>query len=756
MSISQLHIVKRERYDPDMMDIIIHSTDQFSKTDIDRLKIYKKHKISGNTVEVVYHFAKGCEDKQLGRLYVKNNIGLQSFPSEIRNSLLNKYYFDIDIENAQYNIMIKLASEWNIPVDNIRHYCENRDACLAKISSNRRVAKNAYIKIAFGGNIKMYNDRYVDDIAPEGDISGLKLIDNEVKLMMDVCYMKHPEHHKLVKNKSNPRASLFAYILQTEERKCILAFDEYLILNNRKGDIIIHDSIGVEKLPNEIVFPEELIQGGMNAIYEKTGHSVKLVHKKYDNVYTTNITEPIIIDDAYAAEQFIKLLGKSVVRDGSDVYYYNDNTGMWGKTDIDFRMSVSKYKDNLIFYDKENNRNINYGGIEKNVSSMKKWIVSKLIDTHYITDNIDTSLGKILFTNGYYDFVTDKFTEGFSRDIIFLQRINRPYPKIRNEELINKINDILFISAFNNDDGLLAGDYLKKALCMGIYGDYTRKKFYIAVGLSNTGKGVLVNAMTNSFEGYIDEYDANNLLYNQNCSTDEAKRLAWLKDLNGVRLAFSNEIRFPPSLIGGIDGNLLKSLSSGGDNLKIRGNYESQKSYVNRSTMFLLANDVPNILPVDSGIITRCSYIKYKLRFVENPQAEDERLLDAGLKLKFKTIEYRDALIHLMQDTYKTLLDKEKCIGGKVIEPSCVIQETKAWISDETTTFVEHLKEVFEITHNPEDYVESKQIIEHITKTCNMKMSTTKIGMLLKKLIKLEKTDAIKNNKRVRLGIKEV
>jgi hypothetical protein len=36
----------------------------------------------------------------------------------------------------------------------------------------------------------------------------------------------------------------------------------------------------------------------------------------------------------------------------------------------------------------------------------------------------------------------------------------------------------------------------------------------------------MTKAFRNSFEGYIEEYDANNLLYNSN-SQDEAKKLAW-------------------------------------------------------------------------------------------------------------------------------------------------------------------------------------------------------------------------------------
>ena len=68
-------------------------------------------------------------------------------------------------------------------------------------------------------------------------------------------------------------------------------------------------------------------------------------------------------------------------------------------------------------------------------------------------------------------------------------------------------------------------------------------QFTFAIGEPNSGKGVIVNAFRESFGSYIDEFDANNLLYNPNNGQDEAKKLAWLTDIIGVRICFSNEIR---------------------------------------------------------------------------------------------------------------------------------------------------------------------------------------------------------------------
>ena len=85
-----------------------------------------------------------------------------------------------------------------------------------------------------------------------------------------------------------------------------------------------------------------------------------------------------------------------------------------------------------------------------------------------------------------------------------------------------------------------------------------------------------------------------------------------------------------------------------------------------------------------------------------------------------------------------------------------MVQETKKWIRDEKSIFLEKLNEKFEITNNPNDYVESSKIIDYLIKECNLHMSSIKIGITLAKLIKVEPRDKIILKKRCRLGIKKI
>jgi hypothetical protein len=749
-----LHIVKEEIYDADIMEEILRDINTFPKSELNRLRAYKKSRKYGNKVDVIYHYGKGCEENHLGRLYVKNNRGLQSFQREIRESLLERYHFSIDMENAHYNLMVKLGTEWNINISNIKYYCENRNQCLKMLSDDKKISKLSYLKVAYGGNINLYDNTLGEFVEPEGDTSLLKEIEKEVKSLIEMCYGKYQEYHNLVKKRDNPKVSLFALILQTEELKCLLTLDEYLYSQGRQTDVLIHDGLEVIKKENELNLPEELLRGCEKAIKDNTGYSVKLVQKEYENKYKKNEKEKIIIDDVYATRKFISLLKENISRDNGEVYFFNDDNGMWETGETAFKTALIKVKDKMIFtdYSESKPKIINYGGKWANMKLIQNLIISLLPEDNFISKNIESSIGKLLFADGYYDFYKGEFIEEFNNNLVFLKRINRLFPQERNEKIINEVNRILFKDGFNFEDGLESGEYLKKSICVGLIGDYQRKKFYFCNGDRNSGKGLLTKAFRESFEGYVDEYDANNLLYNLN-SQDEAKKLAWTVDLVGVRIAISNECRMDKKSC--LDGNLIKSLSSGSDAMKHRVNHENQKSFINRSIMFFLSNDIPSITPIDGSVIDRSKFIRYKLSFVNNPKKSNERYADPNVKRKFDNDEYKDSLFYLMVDTYNGLIESEKIFGGYIQEPKSVLMETSEWIKDENMSFEEKILEKYEITNDNEDYVESKNIINYIIKDCNMNFSSVKIGRLLSNLINVEPRDMNIKNVKCRLGIRE-
>ena len=278
---SEFHIVLNEFYDSDVMDAILRDTNSFSKRDLNNLSRYKRSRKGGNEVEVIYHYGKNCDKDQIGRLYVRNSGGLQAFPFDMRNPLLEKFYFDCDMVNCHYILISKIGKDNNISTIAIDEYNNNRDIALSNLSSNRKYSKTAFLKAMYGGDIKLYNELYNDnEHIIDGNKDLLNNITKEINSITDLLYGsdKYENIRKIVKQnkKKNPKYSMLALILQTEERKCLLSMLEFMKSKNRNVDILIHDGCEIRKELNEREFPIELLRECEAYIYDKTGYSHKL------------------------------------------------------------------------------------------------------------------------------------------------------------------------------------------------------------------------------------------------------------------------------------------------------------------------------------------------------------------------------------------------------------------------------------------------------------------------------------------------
>ena len=220
-------ITKREKFDENVMKPLL-TDPRFNKSDLSRLSIYNKHRVSGSEINVSYKYGEGCDEYQLGRLFPEDGIGLQSFRFDIRNPLTKIHYWDTDVNNCHYVIALKFCADYGIIHDKIRYYVENRDECLKMVSDKRKKAKTEYLKVLYGGNIKHYSSLYSNEvdgnITPEGFVF-LKDLQKEVENLMVMVWEKNKHLHDLktgqdkkkISKNPNPKASLMSLIFQTEE-----------------------------------------------------------------------------------------------------------------------------------------------------------------------------------------------------------------------------------------------------------------------------------------------------------------------------------------------------------------------------------------------------------------------------------------------------------------------------------------------------------------------------------------------------------
>jgi len=251
-------VVKQERYDPNMMeDLLTH--DGISEDDKRKLRSYKKKREDGNMVQVVYEYGKKVKDLKMGRLYPQKNIGLQTFPSNIRSALAGSLYDDVDMVNSQPTILLDICEKNGWVCTELKEYVSNRAEKLSEIMEemdcDREKAKQLCLITMFGGHI----------VKPP---TFIKKLANELKPISQNLVSSRQDLLKL-----GDANTIVAHILQDKEFTILKHIDAFFRENGRHMDVYIHDG-GLVKKDGE--FPETLLRQTEQSIFDKFQIKIKL------------------------------------------------------------------------------------------------------------------------------------------------------------------------------------------------------------------------------------------------------------------------------------------------------------------------------------------------------------------------------------------------------------------------------------------------------------------------------------------------
>ena len=95
-----------------------------------------------------------------------------------------------------------------------------------------------------------------------------------------------------------------------------------------------------------------------------------------------------------------------------------------------------------------------------------------------------------------------------------------------------------------------------------------------------------------------------------------------MSSLEFKRVAFSNEIQFDINRTK-VDGNMVKRMASGGDEVEVRTNYKDETRKRLQSTMFLYCNDFPSVAPDDA--YTTLEVFRFRTTFVEQRELDERK-----------------------------------------------------------------------------------------------------------------------------------
>jgi hypothetical protein len=693
-------------------------------------------------------------------MYTQGIVSLVTLRRDIRNCLVIDKSFDLDIVNAHPSIFLNLCREhdWNCP--NLERYVDHRSDVLKEMMemcdcSYQQAKDNMRILTYLGPTPMSKTEGYnfATDYRNEMQCLGTKITEEypeafTLALNKKIKFTNGIE--EIIKSRNKPVATCLHYVLTTVERHCMFAVIHCLEDNGREVESIIYDGALIKRNNEEDIFPSDLIEKAEEAITEHTGYDIKLAVKSIETSFVFEDEDSVVFDDDHAAHVLVNLVGKdNFVMVGEKILVFDTKTGLWSDKVKILKRLIHSHKKDLIFKTATSVKN--YGGNTSLIDKLIKCIPIYVEDSDdFWEDNIDSSIGHILFDDGIYNMTTGVFTQGFDPKIVFAGSIGRPFNHNVNQEDIDLVETILFNDSFTTDQiEQKVPMFSKIAIARGLFGDYRARLSYFYLGNTGTGKGVVVEGVTKACGTYVGTFAIKAMQLQPNSSTDAAKQLSFTSPIKYKRLSFSNE---PPRGIK-LDGNLFKLVVSGGDGMVIRQNYEDEHTIRNRCTLFVMGNDMPDISPTDDAVIDRIGgVVSYNIKFVEKTtgfKLDEEKKRNSLVKDLFNKSKYQDALLHILFDAYQYFLKN----GHH--KPDNVIEATKEWVVDDNSIEA-MLSEKFIITKNEEDYIQFHEIKKYLIDDKKLAMTNNKLGRELTSIGLFSKEIKIdKKNCTCRTGIKK-
>jgi hypothetical protein len=148
-----------ENYDDIKTKFRPESEERLNNINMDPLTLFKKYiskskpdnnDITKNSIKVAYK-----QNKDVGRFFAVGSLSLQSLPREIRQTISDEYYYDIDIKNCHPVLLQQYAKTNNLNYSYIEIYNNNRDELLKGYGKEFNVSKSdvkkSFLSILNGG-----------------------------------------------------------------------------------------------------------------------------------------------------------------------------------------------------------------------------------------------------------------------------------------------------------------------------------------------------------------------------------------------------------------------------------------------------------------------------------------------------------------------------------------------------------------------------------------------------------------------------
>ena len=589
----------------------------------------------------------------------------------VKGALCAKYYKDVDIDNAHPMFLLYEFNKNKFNIEYLKKYVNNRDSyfeSFAKAGVTRFNAKILLMKILYGGSLKSWCNEYNFDIEkiPDDFIKLQSEINvNTSKILKLVDYEKYFNHAVNEKGQTyyNLNGTALSFLAQTIECKMLLLMKLFFEESGFTVGALIHDGLHVEKKG----LNKTILKKCSDYLFEKSDIRVGLSFKDFQ--VDESLKDCYICENQYEASIYIsdKLKNDLIICD--ELLFMKKNR-IWTMNP----KTVKRYLQDIIpTYNILTPILNGYAPCNKTTKNINDLIqLSRGKDDPLFMNKLfDSNLLKLCFDDGYYDFKLAKFIKGFD-NVMTTKKISRGFP-IKIQEDIDTVFKEVLNPIFN--DNIELRDYFIYYIARGLAGHIEDKTWAVGQGERNCGKGCLGDLLKNAFEGYVKTTNSENFIMKQGAKGDEAKNLSWLMDFCFTRLMITNEITIDSKGSYILNGNMIKKISSGGDSIEARKNFQDEVIFKVQCRPILFCNDLPGIEPKDA--LSTLTKFEFPCQFVKDADLKKDNELnplavfketDDQIKNKCKTDKFINAFIHIIIDSYHTNLIVPECVKSSTAE----------------------------------------------------------------------------------------
>lgn len=595
-----------------------------SLEDEDKIELYnyrKNFEDLNNTppyVNICYVQKLNNNKKPFGRMIPKNNNKCLTFLSKnLRNLLIKDIYLDIDIENCAPTILYNLCLINNIESPILTNYIKTRKDKINQLKTELSLDDESKIKqiifeLTYGGNDtrdNLFLNNYKEEI--KQITNNLKQIKNYQEYLNYII-----DNNEIIENIDGKFLSSLIYDF---ENKILMVAYNYFIRNNYQVGTLEFDGLKIKKIKNNKNI-NDILKNINDLVFQKYNFTIKFINKplsidkKYKDILKNLNKHYIIYNDVEGSHIMNSLYKNNFIFTQPRVCYMNiENIWQERKEKENILTSLITFtsNQNIKQFQKEiEDENTHekkiicktYSRNTNGANNISKFWYSLLSHNCYMNKNFNelmynSTLGKICFDDGVYDFKKKIFTPWkLCNDVFSPYKMKIKYKDVLNvnNEDVKRVKDKIIAACLKPD----IVDYFLHRLSRSIAGYISDKKWCVLLGFRNSGKGVIIEMLKESFgNDYVKNMNSGNLSI-KNSSGDTAKLQSWMCDLEFSRIVYSNEVSVEKNKL---DGNTIKLIASGGDAVTARRNHENERTFKTQYTYYLCCNDLPDIVPSDAN-----------------------------------------------------------------------------------------------------------------------------------------------------------